>query len=58
MSPPGTVFGGKVIPTKKSAMDLYFRSNLQHLQEQTIDVVLQVIVRNIIFKARSYGLQL
>ena len=47
-------FGGEVIPTKMSVMVSYFGSSLQYV---SIDVVLQLIMKNIMFKALSYGLQ-
>ena len=53
------ILGGEIIPMKNSAMNSYFGSNLQYFVRinLSIDVVFQVTVKDIMFKARSCGLQ-
>ena len=46
----------EIIPIKDSAMDSYSGSNLQR-KDLSIDLVLQVIVKNIKFETHSYGVQ-
>ena len=53
------ILEGEIIPMKNSVMNSYFGSNLQYFARinLSIDVIFQVTVKDIMFKARSCGLQ-
>ena len=52
------IFGGEIISTKKAVMDSYFRSNLQYFiflkMNLSINITLQVIMKNFMFKERTW----